>query len=192
MTVTCSCGSARHITKISYSTSPHTQQAAHVHEANDTVRCAAVCGLHCMLMCRRQSQHQSATAFNCMNSRAFCNMHIYAITVACLGISWTSQRHQVIALASSCNMSCHECCVGKPSFGTLIALLHNGVPVLGIINQPITRERWVGVAGQPSTFNGEPGGLTRPVQKLHDADACKCLLVSSAIRLCGLLAWSLP
>ena len=45
---------------------------------------------------------------------------------------------------------------GLPIFGTLIALLHNGVPVLGIIDQPILKERWLGVQGQPSTFNGQP------------------------------------
>jgi len=45
---------------------------------------------------------------------------------------------------------------GQPSFGTLIALLHNGLPVLGIIDQCISKERWLGVAGQPSTLNGKP------------------------------------
>jgi len=45
---------------------------------------------------------------------------------------------------------------GKPSFGILIALLHRGAPVLGIIDQPVTRERWLGVAGRPSTLNGAP------------------------------------
>jgi inositol-phosphate phosphatase/L-galactose 1-phosphate phosphatase/histidinol-phosphatase len=45
---------------------------------------------------------------------------------------------------------------GLPIFGTLIALLHRGVPVLGIIDQPILGERWLGVAGQPSTLNGTP------------------------------------
>jgi inositol-phosphate phosphatase/L-galactose 1-phosphate phosphatase/histidinol-phosphatase len=45
---------------------------------------------------------------------------------------------------------------GLPIFGTLIALLHRGVPVLGVIDQPILKERWLGVAGQPSTFNGRP------------------------------------
>ncbi|PKU26273.1 histidinol-phosphatase [Telmatospirillum siberiense] len=45
---------------------------------------------------------------------------------------------------------------GKPSFGTLIALLHKGVPVLGIIDQPILDERWLGVSGRPSTLNGRP------------------------------------
>lgn len=45
---------------------------------------------------------------------------------------------------------------GKPSFGTLIALLHHGRPVLGIIDQPITKERWLGVQGLPTTLNGKP------------------------------------
>ncbi|GAX82133.1 hypothetical protein CEUSTIGMA_g9561.t1 [Chlamydomonas eustigma] len=45
---------------------------------------------------------------------------------------------------------------GKPLFGTLIALLHDGVPVLGIIDQPILKERWLGVTGRPSTLNGKP------------------------------------
>ena len=45
---------------------------------------------------------------------------------------------------------------GVPLFGTLIALLHQGRPVLGVIDQPISRERWRGLAGQPTTFNGAP------------------------------------
>jgi inositol-phosphate phosphatase/L-galactose 1-phosphate phosphatase/histidinol-phosphatase len=45
---------------------------------------------------------------------------------------------------------------GLPIFGTLIALLHRGVPVLGVIDQPISRERWLGVTGQGSTLNGRP------------------------------------
>ncbi|HVI52940.1 MAG TPA: histidinol-phosphatase [Candidatus Sulfotelmatobacter sp.] len=44
---------------------------------------------------------------------------------------------------------------GQPSFGTLIALLHNGVPVLGVIDQCISHERWLGVAGQTTTLNGQ-------------------------------------
>ena len=46
--------------------------------------------------------------------------------------------------------------VGKPLFGTLIALLRDSVPILGIIDQPVTGERWVGVAGRPTTLNGAP------------------------------------
>jgi len=45
---------------------------------------------------------------------------------------------------------------GLPIFGTLIALLHRGVPVLGIIDQPILKERWLGGAGRPSTLNDRP------------------------------------
>jgi inositol-phosphate phosphatase/L-galactose 1-phosphate phosphatase/histidinol-phosphatase len=45
---------------------------------------------------------------------------------------------------------------GKPSFGTLIALAHRGRPVLGIIDQAFTDERWLGVAGQKTTLNGQP------------------------------------
>lgn len=44
---------------------------------------------------------------------------------------------------------------GKPSFTTLIALCHKGTPVLGIIDQAITDERWVGVMGRASTMNGQ-------------------------------------
>ncbi|GIL46393.1 hypothetical protein Vafri_3390 [Volvox africanus] len=44
---------------------------------------------------------------------------------------------------------------GKPLFGTLISLVYEGSPVLGIIDQPITKERWVGVVGQPTTLNGQ-------------------------------------
>jgi inositol-phosphate phosphatase/L-galactose 1-phosphate phosphatase/histidinol-phosphatase len=43
---------------------------------------------------------------------------------------------------------------GIPLFGILIALVENGAPVLGVIDQPILRERWVGVAGQPTLRNG--------------------------------------
>lgn len=45
---------------------------------------------------------------------------------------------------------------GQPTFGTLVALLHNGRPVLGVIDQPIARERWLGVRGGPTLFNGTP------------------------------------
>jgi len=45
---------------------------------------------------------------------------------------------------------------GVPLFGTLVALLHNGRPVLGVLDQPISRERWVGVQGRQTTLNGQP------------------------------------
>jgi inositol-phosphate phosphatase/L-galactose 1-phosphate phosphatase/histidinol-phosphatase len=43
---------------------------------------------------------------------------------------------------------------GKPMFGTLIALVQNGAPILGIIDQPVTGERWLGAAGRKTKFNG--------------------------------------
>jgi histidinol phosphatase-like enzyme (inositol monophosphatase family) len=45
---------------------------------------------------------------------------------------------------------------GVPLFGTLISLMHKGVPWLGCINHPALKERWVGGAGQPTTLNHQP------------------------------------
>ncbi|HML10548.1 MAG TPA: histidinol-phosphatase [Stellaceae bacterium] len=45
---------------------------------------------------------------------------------------------------------------GVPLFGTLIALARRGRPILGIIDQPISRERWLGAAGRATTHNGTP------------------------------------
>jgi histidinol phosphatase-like enzyme (inositol monophosphatase family) len=44
--------------------------------------------------------------------------------------------------------------VGRPSFGTLIALCEGDIPVLGVIDQPILKERWVGDT-EVTTFNGK-------------------------------------
>lgn len=57
---------------------------------------------------------------------------------------------------------------GRPIFGTLIALTVGGFPVLGLIDQPIAGERWLGVTGQPTTFNGQPV-RTRPCPELSGA-----------------------
>ncbi len=57
---------------------------------------------------------------------------------------------------------------GLPIFGTLVALLHHGKPVLGIIDQPILKERWLGVEGERSTFNGKPIHV-RPCKGLDSA-----------------------
>jgi len=43
---------------------------------------------------------------------------------------------------------------GKPTFGTLIALVQRGRPLLGVIDHPALSERWVGAAGHPTTHNG--------------------------------------
>ena len=43
---------------------------------------------------------------------------------------------------------------GYSLFTTLIALAYEGVPILGVIDQPILHERWVGRAGTKTTLNG--------------------------------------
>ena len=57
---------------------------------------------------------------------------------------------------------------GKPLFGTLIALCKNGSPILGIIDQPIIKDRWVGATGHPTIHNGNIVS-TRACQKISDA-----------------------
>lgn len=50
----------------------------------------------------------------------------------------------------------HAFIAGTPTFTTLIALAYEGVPVLGVIDQPITKERWVGVAGEKTVYRKSP------------------------------------
>ncbi len=45
---------------------------------------------------------------------------------------------------------------GIPLFGTIIALLEEGAPVLGLIDLPMLRERYVGWLGGGCRRNGEP------------------------------------
>jgi len=54
-----------------------------------------------------------------------------------------------------------------PLFGTLIALLHRGQPILGAINQPILRQLMVG-DGQTTTLNGRAVRV-RPTTRIEDA-----------------------
>ena len=53
---------------------------------------------------------------------------------------------------------------GVPTFGTLIGLLHEGVPVLGVLDQPISNERWIGV-----TWSGLPRRATLNTHTIHVA-----------------------
>ena len=61
---------------------------------------------------------------------------------------------------------------GRPLFGTLIGLLHRGRPVLGLMDQPATGERWIGVAGEATRFAGPLGGVAgcRPCATLAEAE----------------------
>lgn len=51
---------------------------------------------------------------------------------------------------------------GVPLFTTLIALLRDGEPILGVIDQPVSGERWVGARGRGTTFNGAPVRTAAP------------------------------
>src|SRR5579872_4276675 len=43
---------------------------------------------------------------------------------------------------------------GFPLFGSLIALLRHGRPVIGILESPVTAERWTGCEARPTAHNG--------------------------------------
>jgi histidinol phosphatase-like enzyme (inositol monophosphatase family) len=54
---------------------------------------------------------------------------------------------------------------GHPGVGTLVALLHDGRPILGIIDMPILGERWIGAAGRRTRRRDRSGlhhARTRP------------------------------
>jgi histidinol phosphatase-like enzyme (inositol monophosphatase family) len=61
---------------------------------------------------------------------------------------------------------------GRPTFGTLIALFRDDRPIIGIIDQPVTGERWIGAEGRATEFRGPFGGLAgcRPCPLLSDAE----------------------
>ncbi|ANH08829.1 histidinol-phosphatase [Shinella sp. HZN7] len=45
---------------------------------------------------------------------------------------------------------------GLAVYGTLIALTCGGTPILGLIDNPVTGDRWLGLSGRPTTLNGAP------------------------------------
>ncbi len=45
---------------------------------------------------------------------------------------------------------------GLPVFGTLISLTRGGNPVIGLIDNPTTGDRWFGVSGEATTLNNTP------------------------------------
>lgn len=57
---------------------------------------------------------------------------------------------------------------GMPLFGTLIALLHDGQPVLGVVDFPALSERWTGAAGQ-ATRHQSKAARTSACLRLADA-----------------------
>ena len=60
---------------------------------------------------------------------------------------------------------------GMPMYGTLVGLVRGGHPVLGIIEQPVTRERWAGIDGDGTRYNGERVH-TSECPRLSDALVC--------------------
>lgn len=57
---------------------------------------------------------------------------------------------------------------GVPVYGTLISLTHNGAPILGIIDQASTPDRWIGARGRPTLHTNGPC-RTRPCASLASA-----------------------
>ena len=66
---------------------------------------------------------------------------------------------------------------GHATFGPLIALLRHGVPVLGVINMPMMGERWLGVAGRPTTHCDHNG--TREVRVRACAEPGQAVLCAT-------------
>jgi inositol-phosphate phosphatase/L-galactose 1-phosphate phosphatase/histidinol-phosphatase len=64
---------------------------------------------------------------------------------------------------------------GLPTFGSLIALCHEGVPILGVVELPIMEHRCVGARGRATTLNG------RPVRSRARADLKSCVMSAAGI-----------
>jgi inositol-phosphate phosphatase/L-galactose 1-phosphate phosphatase/histidinol-phosphatase len=61
--------------------------------------------------------------------------------------------------------------IGRPTFGTLIALWDGDTPLIGVIDQCISGERWIGVQGEPTTMNGTPVS-TKSCADIASASVC--------------------
>ena len=59
---------------------------------------------------------------------------------------------------------------GVPLFATLVALLHNGRPIIGAINQPVLKQKVIGDS-ELTTLNGKPVSGRAPC-KLSEATLC--------------------
>ena len=57
---------------------------------------------------------------------------------------------------------------GMPTFGTLIALLVGGRPMLGVLDMPALNERWVGGSGRTTLMNGS-ACRSRQCKRLQEA-----------------------
>jgi histidinol phosphatase-like enzyme (inositol monophosphatase family) len=68
---------------------------------------------------------------------------------------------------------------GLPIFGTLIALvdLKTDTPLMGIMNQPILQQRWLGIHQQPTQFNHQL--LLNPYTQEQNSDLTQACLTST-------------
>ncbi|OUR75261.1 hypothetical protein A9Q83_17655 [Alphaproteobacteria bacterium 46_93_T64] len=62
----------------------------------------------------------------------------------------------------------HSFISGAPTFAILVGLCRNGVPIMGVVDQPIANERWVGANGT-TTLNGKQLSTNEDVTAVTDA-----------------------
>ena len=67
---------------------------------------------------------------------------------------------------------------GNPLFGSLVALLQGGRPILGVIDMPMLEERWTGAAGHATTFTDRTGSRKARVRPCTDLAAATLLATS--------------
>ena len=68
---------------------------------------------------------------------------------------------------------------GVPLFGTLIALAHRGRPIVGVIDHAALGERWLGVAGQPTSYISD-GSVPQAVRSRACASVERAILYATA------------
>lgn len=62
----------------------------------------------------------------------------------------------------------HSFISGLPTFAILIGLTRNGKPVMGVMDQPISGERWIGANGK-TEFNGTPVQTNTAATNISDS-----------------------
>jgi histidinol phosphatase-like enzyme (inositol monophosphatase family) len=65
---------------------------------------------------------------------------------------------------------------GMPQWGTLIALNDGARPVLGVLDQPVTRERWIGYGGRAELVTPEG---TRAIRTRKCSDLASAILTTT-------------
>jgi len=72
---------------------------------------------------------------------------------------------------------------GNPLFGSLVALLRAGRPILGIIDLPMLGESWIGAAGQATRFHDRSGAREARVRSCARLD--QAVLTASSPHMFG-------